>query len=153
MLAAAYAKEPTPSPSDATVTRLAEATLLSEDDVRDIFKSLDLKARARVAESESDSSSEETDASQPASKRPKATAGPAASRAQAAPLPLEKGKLTGRKVLIPRALWPDEPCDEQGGEGWRSVVSSEVRGVVGIKTEGKIYHFGVDTVLEWRPLK
>jgi hypothetical protein len=28
----------------------------------------------------------------------------------------------GRKVLVPRAVWPDYTCDENGGTGWTALI-------------------------------
>ena len=68
--------------------------------------------------------------------------------------PLERGKLVGRRVMIPRSFWPDEPCHEPEGEGWPAAVVSESHGVVGIKTLGyACQHFRLEVVLEWRPLR
>ena len=68
---------------------------------------------------------------------------------------LEKGKLTGRVVLIPRSEWPDEVCEEHGGEGWRGRVTSEDRrsGSVGVKTHDHTYYFAMEAVLSWKALK
>ena len=32
--------------------------------------------------------------------------------------PLTRANAVGRRVLVPRELWPDYPCDERGGTGW-----------------------------------
>ena len=98
---------------------------------------------------------------------PKRARRSASSAARAGPSersipPLEKGKLEGRSVLIPREQWPEEPCDELGGEGWLGKVASERFGTVGVTTEsigvdGAIhnftYHFVLEEVLRWKPLK
>ena len=46
--------------------------------------------------------------------------------------PLVKGKLTGRTVLIPHSVWPDEPCDNE--EGWPGRITSEKYGVAAVRT-------------------
>lgn len=38
--------------------------------------------------------------------------------------PLELKNAKGRRVLIPRTIWPDYPCTEQGGLGWAARVTS-----------------------------
>ena len=95
------------------------------------------KFAAGVDSDESESESDE-DAPRPTAKRAKA----AACQAQRPIQPLEKGKLTGRWVLSPTSQWPDEPCDEESGRGWRAKITSEVRGIAGVKTvRFTILHF------------
>ena len=61
-----------------------------------------------------------------------------------------------------KKLPSEEPCDERGGEGWLGKVASERFGTVGVTTksigvDGAIhnftYHFVLEEVLRWRPLK
>ena len=109
------------------------------------------KFAADVDSDESESESDE-DAPRPTAKRAK-RAKTAACQAQRPIQPLEKGKLTGRWVLSPTSQWPDEPCDEESGRGWRAKITSEVRGIAGVKTVGfTILQFQVGEVLQWEAL-
>tara|TARA_B110001469_G_scaffold113996_1_gene117668 strand:- start:197 stop:697 length:501 start_codon:yes stop_codon:yes gene_type:complete len=69
--------------------------------------------------------------------------------------PLRRGQLRGRAVVCPSDVWPEEP--RGGGAGWRErrgLVVGESRGVVDLRTpKGNIYHFTVDAVLAWKPLR
>ena len=38
--------------------------------------------------------------------------------------PLEPKTAKGRRVLIPRTMWPDYACTEQGGTGWAARIKS-----------------------------
>ena len=42
--------------------------------------------------------------------------------------PLTLANAPGRDVLVPRSIWPEDPCDEHGGEGWEAIVKSTCRG-------------------------
>ena len=155
ILAKAYRAAPTASPPNATVARLAKQTLLAEDDIRAIFKQTHAKVVAKAIEDDSSSDGGDDAACGEAgpSRPPKRARAGASARALRPMEPLKKGELVGRKVLIPRELWPDEPCDESDGKGWRAVVSSESRGVAGIKTAGQTFHFNVADVLNWSPVR
>ena len=69
--------------------------------------------------------------------------------------------LNGRSVLIPASEWPEYPCDEHGGEGWRATVVSVDRhqrsggcnGIVGVKCQGAVWYFPIEAVLSWAPLR
>ena len=58
-------------------------------------------------------------------------------------------------VFGTRSEWPDEVCEEHGGEGWRGKVTSEDRrsGAVGVKTHDHTYYFPLEAVLVWKSLK
>lgn len=43
--------------------------------------------------------------------------------------PLSPSNAEGRWVLVPRAAWPEYPCDERAGAGWEAIVGRVVRGV------------------------
>ena len=60
------------------------------------------------------------------------------------PEPLTQANATGRQVLVPRGLWPDYPCNENDGRGWRAKVISCKRGIARIRftaasPEGSLY--------------
>ena len=40
------------------------------------------------------------------------------------PSPLTQSNCTGRRVLVPKHLWPSWQCDENGGAGWTATVIS-----------------------------
>jgi hypothetical protein len=41
---------------------------------------------------------------------------------------LTPGNTIGRRVLVPRAMWPGYPCDENKGAGWTALVVKASRG-------------------------
>ena len=43
--------------------------------------------------------------------------------------PLSTTNAVGRRVLVPRALWPSDACDEHRGEGWTATIRACSRGV------------------------
>lgn len=157
ILAKAYRAAPTASPTADTVARLAKLAQLADDDIRAIFKQTHAKAEARAAQDDSDSDDDddagcgEGGGSHAPNKRPRAET--SAARAVRPVPPLVEGELKGRKVMIPRATWPDEECNELGGQGWRASVTKVSRGIANIKAAGYTYHFGVPEVLTWRPLR
>ena len=166
---AAYRAEPAATPSSAVLARLMKQTLMSEADIRSFFKLLHEKTRQKVAEAaeavqcgECSSDDEAAPAQAPKRARRSASSAARAGPSERSIPPLEKGKLEGRSVLIPREQWPEEPCDERGGEGWSGKVASERFGTVGVTTQsigvdGAIhnftYHFVLEEVLRWKPLK
>ena len=85
------------------------------------------------------------------SKRAKQTV--PASRTQKPILPLTRGKLAGRKIMLPHSVWPEDDCDKYNGAGWFAEISSERYGVAGVRIGENIYHFKVDSVTQWEPLK
>jgi len=56
--------------------------------------------------------------------------------------------LVGRRVLVPREAWPNEPCD---GEGWwgkvKRVVSETAK--VLMEADDEMYDFEVGAILKW----
>ena len=70
---------------------------------------------------------------------------------------VDSGRLGGglEVRVCPRSEWPDEVCEEHGGEGWRGRVTSEDRrsGSVGVKTHDHTYYFAMEAVLSWKALK
>mmetsp|Transcript_36667 Transcript_36667/g.60725 ORF Transcript_36667/g.60725 Transcript_36667/m.60725 type:complete len:338 (+) Transcript_36667:127-1140(+) len=71
-------------------------------------------------------------------------------------LPLEKEHLHGRKVLVPKAQFPDDPCDEHGSLGWEAtIVKVHYRFIVAVRFRNGNYpieYFKVADVLKWKPL-
>ena len=152
ILAAAFAREQTSTPSAATLAALAKRTLLDEADIIAIFKKMHAKAQAKAAAAGSSSDGESSgheahDPSSSSAHKRSRTHPPAPQAVES----LKKGELQGRAVLCPREQWPEEPCD--GDVGWRGVIDSESRGIAGVKIKGHIYHFPVDKVLAWPPLR
>ena len=47
---------------------------------------------------------------------------PPPTAAEADTRPLTRANAEGRRVLVPRELWPEYPCDEHGGAGWEGTV-------------------------------
>ena len=75
-----------------------------------------------------------------------------------APAPLRLGYLSGRLVLIPCSIYPQDACDEHGGQGWTGRVTKCTHGTATVKLSngagGSVSaYFDVATVLKWKPLK
>ena len=117
-------------------------------ELRKLFAKFDQKARAKAKPVQSDSSSED-EASRPPAKRTKQKT--AAPRTQKPILPLTRGKLKGRKIMLPHSVWPEEECEEYDGAGWFAEITSESYGVAGVRIGENIYHFKVDLVVQWVP--
>ena len=47
---------------------------------------------------------------------------PQAPRTPVTPRPLSPSSCVGRRVLCPRHVWPNMPCDEHGGSGWEATI-------------------------------
>ena len=52
----------------------------------------------------------------------------AASVAAAAASAGDRALVAGDRVLVPREMWPDFACDENGGAGWTASVVGTSRG-------------------------
>ena len=52
----------------------------------------------------------------------------AASVAAAAASAGDRALAAGDRVLVPREMWPDFACDENGGAGWTASVVGTSRG-------------------------
>jgi hypothetical protein len=60
-----------------------------------------------------------------------------------------KNANVGRVVLVPRALWPTEPCDEEGGRGWTAIVLKSRWKIVTVrflKTKAADEHLHLDVL-------
>lgn len=89
-------------------------------------------------ESESDSSAQSRSAARPPPQQP---------RLQFAQL---RSSFVGRRVLVPRDMWPNEPCS---GKGWPGLVRSVSREhVVRVEVDQHRYAFPLDVVQGWAKL-
>eukprot|EP00962_Isochrysis_galbana_P006737 scaffold1813_cov129-Isochrysis_galbana.AAC.10 len=89
-------------------------------------------------ESESDSLAQSRSAARPQ---------PQQSRLQFAQL---RSSFVGRRVLVPRDMWPNEPCS---GKGWPGLVRSVSREhVVRVEVDQHRYAFPLDVVQGWAKL-
>ena len=79
---------------------------------------------------------------------------PAAAPTSTEPEPLDRTALTGRHVMIPRAAWPEEPCDELDGAGWAARIISAKHAAVSLRCPPSryIYTFAIGEVMGWRVL-
>lgn len=61
---------------------------------------------------------------------------------------LTRDTLTGRRVLVPREAWPNEPCD---GDGWWGKVKRVALNTAKVlmEVDGEIYDFEVGAILKW----
>jgi hypothetical protein len=89
-------------------------------------------------ESESDSLAQSRSAARPQPQQP---------RLQFAQL---RSSFVGRRVLVPRDMWPNEPCS---GKGWPGLVRSVSREhVVRVEVDQHRYAFPLDVVQGWAKL-
>ena len=86
---------------------------------------------------------------------------PAPKRAVPTCRPLVKGRLPGRKVLVPATQYPQETCLVNGGQGWAARVQNVKRCIAMLKLDGcssaghawELVYIHQDTVLGWQPLR
>lgn len=69
------------------------------------------------------------------------------------PEPLHSDQLVRRHVLLPKAVYPDYPCDEHNGTGWSAVITRVSHCVVTVKCGSwHAAHFTLESVMSWLPL-
>jgi len=77
---------------------------------------------------------------------------PAASPNRERPHALIRKELYARKVVVPKAMWPDEQCSD--GEGWpgKVVGISRDQATAKVMVDDYTYAFPMSEVLKWRRL-